>query len=1206
MHINGDSPKAGKRNDLFATGSHTFRRRLAALATASALAASVLGFLGFTAGPAAASTIYYVAPGGATTGTCPSTSACTLDYALSLVASGDYVYMASGDYVSGTGSTGVGGTMPIALSLAGTINIQAQPGDLTAPILDGGNTNQVMTVASGTTLNLSGVDVENGSTAGGGAIYNSGTVTVTDSTFSGNSATGGAGGAILNNGTATVTDSTFSGNSAPLGGNGGAIFNNGPATITNSTFSSNSAGIGPDIYNGATLTVAANVFGDGCTYFSLPTDNGYNAGVDPSCENAGTGDSSAMTAAELGSLASNGGPTQTIALLASNPAIGMIPAGTGTYCPAGGKVDQRGDSSPSGAACDAGAVQFAPLYVIQSGGATAGTCPSTSACTLDFALSLATGSGYTILMAAGDYTSAAVGASGMPISISLIGGLTISAESGAAVFLDGGNTNQVMTVAGTSSLNLSGVDVENGSTGGGGAIVNFGTVTVTDSTFSGNSTSAADGGAIFNNGTVTVTDSTFSSNSATGGDGGAIFNHGTATITSSTFSSNSASTADGGAIFNFGTATITNSTFSGNSAADGGAIFNNGTATITSSTFSSNSASFGPDIYNFNTLTVAANVFGDSCAGTLPTDNGHNAGVDTSCENAGTGDSSAMTAAELGSLASNGGPTQTIALLASNPAIGLIPTSTPPYCPAGGIVADQRGYSSPSGAACDAGAVQLVGQVVAFTTTAPTSPTVGSSSYTPAATGGGSGNPVVISLDASSSGCSLSGGVVSFPSAGTCVIDANQAGNTNFTAAAQVQQSFVVSSPQSSSTATTTTVSVSPNPAAFGQSVTLTATVSGGGTSPGGSVTFYDGQAALGLASLNGDTATFSTSTLSNGTHSITANYSGYGSIGASMGGPVSLVVGSTTPPTTTPPTTTPPTTTPPTTTPPTTTPPTTTPPTGTCPTGETGTPPNCTTPSTGKLGYIVVTSTGGVSPFGSIPNAGSVPSTGDKTTGPVVAATTTANDQGYWLASAQGGVYTFGDAGFYGAADTVPLAKPVLGISGTPDSKGYWLVASDGGVFAYGDAGFFGNPMELNPSLPPGPSNSVSLDAPVVGIAPTHDGKGYFEVGSDGGVFAFGDAVFAGSAAPAHPTSPVVGIALSKGNGYWEVSANGQVFAFGSAGILGGASNLPLNGAIVAIQATPDGAGYWLFGADGGVFAFGDAQFDGSAVGTTGGTPAV
>ena len=63
-----------------------------------------------------------------------------------------------------------------------------------------------------------------------------------------------------------------------------------------------------------------------------------------------------------------------------------------------------------------------------------------------------------------------------------------------------------------------------------------------------------------------------------------------------------------------------------------------------------------------------------------------------------------------------------------------------------------------------------------------------------------------------------------------------------------------------------------------------------------------------------------------------------------------------------------------------------------------------------------------------------------------------------YWLVAADGGVFTFGDAGFHGSTAAKVLNKPIVSMVATPDAKGYWLVAADGGVFTFGDAGFYGS----------------------------------------------------------------------------------------------------------------------------------------------------
>jgi hypothetical protein len=115
------------------------------------------------------------------------------------------------------------------------------------------------------------------------------------------------------------------------------------------------------------------------------------------------------------------------------------------------------------------------------------------------------------------------------------------------------------------------------------------------------------------------------------------------------------------------------------------------------------------------------------------------------------------------------------------------------------------------------------------------------------------------------------------------------------------------------------------------------------------------------------------------------------------------------------------------------------------------------------------------------------------------VAIARTAAGQGYWLAAADGGVFSYGDAQFYGSMGGKRLNAPVVGMAATPSGKGYWLVARDGGIFAFGDAQFAGS------------MGGKPLNAPMVGIAPTATGGGYGMVAADGGVFSFGDAVFYG-----------------------------------------------------------------------------------------------
>jgi len=175
------------------------------------------------------------------------------------------------------------------------------------------------------------------------------------------------------------------------------------------------------------------------------------------------------------------------------------------------------------------------------------------------------------------------------------------------------------------------------------------------------------------------------------------------------------------------------------------------------------------------------------------------------------------------------------------------------------------------------------------------------------------------------------------------------------------------------------------------------------------------------------------------------------------------------------------------------------------------------------------------------------------------------------------------------GGPTSVALNAPVVGIAATPDGGGYWLVAADGGVFAHGDAPFRGS------------EGAQHLNKPVVGMAATPDGQGYWLVGADGGVFAFGDAQFHGSLSGMPLNASIAAIAATPdGRGYWLVGADGGVFAFGDAHFEGSLAAMRLNQPIVGMAPTPTGAGYWLVGADGGVFAFGDAGFHGSLGGRT------
>jgi parallel beta-helix repeat protein len=202
--------------------------------------------------------------------------------------------------------------------------------------------------------------------------------------------------------------------------------------------------------------------------------------------------------------------------------------------------------------------------------------------------------------------------------------------------------------------------------------------------------------------------------------------------------------------------------------------------------------------------------------------------------------------------------------------------------------------------------------------------------------------------------------------------------------------------------------------------------------------------------------------------------------------------------------------------------------------------------------GYWLVGSDGGVFAFGDARFFGSVPGVlraGQRLGAPIIAVASTPDGGGYWLVGSDGGVFSFGDAGFFGSVPGAlkpgaHLSSPIVGIAASPGAfvahgtalsgDGYWLVGSDGGVFSFGKAGFFG-------SVPGALKRGAHLSAPIVGIAASPgvldastsdlDSDGYWLAGADGGMFAFGQARYVGSVPGAlkpgqHLAAPVVSVA--------------------------------------------------------------------------------
>jgi hypothetical protein len=409
-------------------------------------------------------------------------------------------------------------------------------------------------------------------------------------------------------------------------------------------------------------------------------------------------------------------------------------------------------------------------YVDGTHGGDSNDCKTrqTACKTIGHAISLAS-SGDTIGIGPGTYTE------NLTISI----GLKMIGASGAmTTIIDGGKNGTVVTVStATAHVTLSKVTIQNGlASFGGGILINNGTLRINDSTLGGNV--AAFGGGIFNKGTLkidhstlsrnlaerasnssrgggiyndvtgtlTINDSTISGNTAIAspGSGGGIYNYGTLTINDSTISGNNVggyfpsygggigndvrgtltinnSTISGnsvrnirsfgGGVANSGTVAISNSTVNGNSGGTwGGGVANSGTVAISNSTLSGNSAHTGGGIYGTATLQnsiVANSPSGGNCSGSITSD-GYNVGSDNTCNFNGPGDLN-NTNPVLGPLQYNGGPTQTQALLPGSPAIDA---GNPQGCTDGQghlLRTDQRGkprHDKEDTGGCDMGAYE--------------------------------------------------------------------------------------------------------------------------------------------------------------------------------------------------------------------------------------------------------------------------------------------------------------------------------------------------------------------------------------------------------------------------------------------------------------------------------------------------------------------
>jgi hypothetical protein len=403
--------------------------------------------------------------------------------------------------------------------------------------------------------------------------------------------------------------------------------------------------------------------------------------------------------------------------------------------------------------------------------------------------------------------------------------LIISGPGAANLTISGNNASRVFLLDSGVTANITGITISSGNSNGspngalgGGILIDAATLMVNNSTFSGNF--ANYGGGIYNaGGSVTVTNSTFSGNSAT---------------------------AVGAGFLNQGTVNVTNNTFFNNFANYGGGIYNGQTATVTNSTFVGN---YGQSIYNEGMITLKNTILANSGSGSagIPLGNcvnnstfisdGHNLSDDPSCSSffTATGDLNNTPAGfDPRGFQDYGGPTFTLALQSTSPAVDAIPLSPTNDCmdsTGNPITTDQRGVARPQGAACDIGAYELDRVLTLPTLVSSTNPSVAGAAVTFTATvspRSGSGTPtgIVTFYDGATNigGAPLNGSSKaslnnSGLSSGTHSITAVYSGDAAFAASTSAPLTQIVKAASSIS------VGSSLNPSAYGQSVTFTATV---------------------------------------------------------------------------------------------------------------------------------------------------------------------------------------------------------------------------------------------------------------------------------------------------------------------------------------------------------------------------------------------
>jgi hypothetical protein len=531
--------------------------------------------------------------------------------------------------------------------------VLAGPADAPGVTISGNDVSRVLHVFGGP-LTLIHLTISHGSTTGPGAgalVETGGAMNLIASLVTANNS-GNSGGGLANNGTLVLNTCTVTDNNA---NSGAGLYNYaGSATLLNCTFAYNYAyqqGGGVYSYNvgGTSTTLKSTILGyngssigasDARGVFS---SSGYNLieaaessiGLTNGVNHDQVGSTASVIDPRLGiALAANGGPTRTLSLYPCSPAVDQG-LSNGTF-----SNDQRDlarivddpviPNAGGGDGSDIGAYELKaipPTLVMNLNDSGAGSLRQAV---------LGANCGRTIGFV--DGLSGAIHLTSGELQVGIP--MFIVGPRATSIQIDGNNAGRVFHIIAGGALSLSNLTIQHGSINGPGAaaFVETGGALTMDDCLIADNVAPNSGGGIALNGTLVARNCTFENNS--GASGGALYNYaGTATLTNCTVAANSATSAGGG-LYNYPVAgTIT---------------------TLASTLVASNTSPSGPDLKGAF-QTSGYNLIGKMDANASGPSNGANHDQ--------VGTISPGINPQLGSIASNGGPTKTVALLAGSPAI---------------------------------------------------------------------------------------------------------------------------------------------------------------------------------------------------------------------------------------------------------------------------------------------------------------------------------------------------------------------------------------------------------------------------------------------------------------------------------------------------------------------------------------------------------